>query len=309
MSGAREDIIDIGTVGADEWSSPSSHLTHLAPGHHSSAHKLHKWLRFAFSVQKASRQQSSAWGVTWHNPDKLKPRRARGRESSWPAITDHKNWRARPLKSKQQHRHRVKQSQLSSRPAVLCLFLPFSSSFDWSWDAAQWAQSAACSTGDPGPGQPDVRAGWGRALSLGSPADLSELRSWQSFVTHRESRGMARRIQPSGSGVLLSHFSPIPLVQCRRASQSEEDEGGGRFSPTWKFAQTGQNLVWCWPPQSSAETSQAFCQGLPSVALVELVGNSRKLNEGNLHKTYRLSHYTRNCPRHSLHRHTICNIR
>ena len=226
----------------------------------------------------------------------------------WSQELESESW---PLQSKQEHRHRVKQSQLSSMPAVLWLFLPCSTcstSFDWSWDV-QWAQSAVCSTSDPGPGQPDVRAGWGRALSLGSPADLSELRSWQSFVTHRESRGMARRIQPSGSGVLLSHFSPLPLVQCRQASQSEEDEGGGRFSPTWKFAQTGQNLVWCWPPQSSAETSQAFCLGLPPVALAELVGNSRKLNEGNLHKTYRLSHYTRNCPRHSLHRHTICNIR
>ena len=70
-------------------------ISHLAPGHHSSQLTCctNDW-GLHFSVQKASRQQQpSVWGVTWHNPDKLKPQRALGRESSWPAITDHKNWR------------------------------------------------------------------------------------------------------------------------------------------------------------------------------------------------------------------------
>ena len=187
----------------------------LAPSHHNSAPKLHKWLRFAFSVQKASRQPEEWLDTIRTNWNHGELGAERPHDQQLLITRTGERW---PLQSKQQRRHRVKQSQLSSMPAVLWLFLPCSGSFDWSWDV-QWAQSAACSTCDPGPGQPDVRAGWGRALSLGSPADLSELRSWQSFVTHRESRGMARRIQPSGSGVLLSHFSPLPLVQCRRASQ------------------------------------------------------------------------------------------
>ena len=162
-----------------------------------------------FSVQKASRQQSSVWGVTWHKPDKLKPQRARGREwrvrrvlmtsNYWSQeLESQREGRGRPLQGKQERRHGVKQSQLSSMPAVLCPFLPCSSSFDWSWDVCstglQYAalfspELCPCSLGQP---RPAGCAAWpGRALALGSPADLSQLRSCQSFVTHRESRGMA----------------------------------------------------------------------------------------------------------------------
>lgn len=165
------------------------HLTFSSwPPQLSSPHMPHKWLRFAFFCPKSlssavislrsdltqsgqiettasSRQRVQRVLMTSNYWSQELESRARGQ------------WEGRPLQGKQERRQGVKQSQLGSMPAVLCLFLPCSSSFDWSWDVcSRGVQYAAvfspelrpCSS----PGQPDGRPGQA-GLWLSDPPRIS----------------------------------------------------------------------------------------------------------------------------------------
>ena len=166
------------------------------------------------------------------------------------------------------------------------------------------------SSGSPGPGL-SAEPGLGRHWLSGSRIPHgSLLRSCQTSVTHRVS-GMA---DTTSSGVFLSrtflssHWSSAGRPANQRTGKAVVDfpQPGSLHRPGKTWSDAGLLLsprhcrnqpgffAWAWLTLSPSS---------------QLVGNSRKLNEGNLHKTHRLSHYTRNCPRNSLHRHTICSIR
>ncbi len=152
------------------------HLTFSSWPPQLTAHMLHKWLRFAFFCPKSL---SSAAAISLRSDltqsGQIETTASSGQRvlmtsNYWSQELESRGW---PLQSKQEHRPEVKQSQLGSMPAVLWPFLPCSSSFDWSWDVCSTVCSLQQFLSRVRPGQPDVRAQPGRALALGSPADLS----------------------------------------------------------------------------------------------------------------------------------------
>ena len=181
------------------------HLTHLAPGHHSSHAALHNWLGFAFFCPKSLSSAAISLRSDLTQSGQIETTASSGQRvlmtSNYWSQELESEWRGAgtwPARVNRITDTGVKQSPLGSMPAVLCRFLPCSSSFDWSWDPCSTGLQLAalfspelwlCSPGQPRPAGCAARSG--RALALGSPADLSRLRSCQSCVTHRESPGMA----------------------------------------------------------------------------------------------------------------------
>lgn len=150
-----------------------------------------------------------------------------------------------------------------------------------------------------------VRPGSGSRIPRGSlPAQIlpkfcnAPRKSWDGGYNHPVQVSCSRTFLPS-------HWSSVggPANGRRIRAVVDFPQPGSLHRPGKTWSDAGLGLLG--PRHKPARVFASACP----LSLSSRVGNSRKLNEGNLHKTCRLSHYTKNCPRHSLHRHTICNIR